>query len=44
MRVVQIDKALTETMAQLTGITGSIAWDTRKPNGQARRKLNVSRA
>lgn len=35
---------LTETIARLTGFTGRIAWDTRKPNGQSRRKLDASRA
>lgn len=37
-------KALTETIARLTGFTGKILWDTTKPNGQPRRKLDVSRA
>lgn len=35
---------LTETIARLTGFTGRIEWDTSKPNGQPRRKLDVSRA
>jgi len=35
---------LTETIARLTGFTGCIDWDTSKPNGQPRRKLDVSRA
>ncbi len=37
-------KDLTETIARLTGFTGEIRWDTSKPNGQPRRKLDVSRA
>jgi GDP-L-fucose synthase len=37
-------KELTETIARLTGFTGRIAWDASKPNGQPRRKLDVSRA
>ncbi|NTW03774.1 MAG: NAD-dependent epimerase/dehydratase family protein, partial [Oscillochloris sp.] len=37
-------KELTETIARLTGFTGRITWDTSKPNGQPRRKLDVSRA
>ena len=37
-------KDLTETIARLTGFTGEIRWDTHKPNGQPRRKLDVSRA
>ena len=37
-------KNLVETIARLTGFTGSIVWDPTKPNGQPRRKLNVERA
>ena len=37
-------KELVETIAQLTGFTGEIRWDVTKPNGQPRRKLDVSRA
>jgi nucleoside-diphosphate-sugar epimerase len=43
MRGVNI-KDLTETIARLTGFEGRIIWDTTKPNGQPRRKLDVSRA
>jgi len=35
---------LTETIARLTGYTGEIRWDATKPNGQPRRKLDVTRA
>lgn len=35
---------LTEMIARLTGFEGEIRWDTSKPNGQPRRKLDVSRA
>ena len=31
-------------IADLTGFDGAIVWDTSKPNGQPRRKLDVSRA
>jgi GDP-L-fucose synthase len=37
-------KELVETIAQLTGFTGRILWDTTKPNGQPRRKLDTSSA
>jgi len=37
-------KELTETIARLTGFRGEIVWDRSKPNGQPRRKLDVSRA
>lgn len=35
---------LLQTIARLTGFDGRIVWDTTKPNGQPRRKLDVSRA
>jgi nucleoside-diphosphate-sugar epimerase len=31
-------------IAKTTGFTGEIRWDTSKPNGQPRRRLDVSRA
>ena len=37
-------KDLTELIARLTGFQGTITWDASKPNGQPRRKLDVSRA
>ena len=37
-------KALIETVARLCGFKGQIVWDTSKPNGQPRRKLDTSRA
>lgn len=37
-------KDLTELIAELTGFGGTIVWDTSKPNGQPRRKLDGSRA
>jgi GDP-L-fucose synthase len=37
-------KDLTEMIARLCGLTGRIEWDTAKPNGQPRRKLDTSRA
>lgn len=35
---------LAEMIARLTGYFGEIRWDTSKPNGQPRRKLDTSRA
>lgn len=35
---------LVELIARLCGFTGSIVWETDKPNGQPRRRLDVSRA
>jgi GDP-L-fucose synthase len=37
-------RELTELIARLTGFQGQITWDASKPNGQPRRKLDVSRA
>jgi GDP-L-fucose synthase len=37
-------KDLLETIVRLTGFRGKIVWDTTKPNGQPRRKLDISRA
>jgi GDP-L-fucose synthase len=37
-------RSLAETVAELTGFTGRIVWDTSKPNGQPRRMLETSRA
>lgn len=37
-------KELVQTIARLTGFAGEIRWDTSKPNGQPRRKLDTSRA
>ncbi len=37
-------KDLASTIQKLVGFEGSIVWDTSKPNGQPRRKLDVSRA
>jgi GDP-L-fucose synthase len=35
---------LTEKIAGMTGFSGRILWDTSKPNGQPRRRLDVRRA
>ena len=35
---------LAALIAELTGYDGEIVWDTNKPNGQPRRRLDVSRA
>jgi GDP-L-fucose synthase len=35
---------LAELVAEMTGFDGEIVWDTEKPNGQPRRRLDVSRA
>ncbi len=37
-------RELAETIADVTGFEGSIAWDTSMPNGQPRRQLDASRA
>jgi GDP-L-fucose synthase len=37
-------RELAETIADLTGFTGEIVWDTSMPNGQPRRQLDASRA
>jgi GDP-L-fucose synthase len=37
-------KDLAELIAEKVGYAGEIVWDTSKPNGQPRRKLDVSRA
>jgi GDP-L-fucose synthase len=37
-------KELAELIADETGFEGQIVWDTSKPNGQPRRKLDTSRA
>ena len=37
-------RKLVEMIAEITGFTGKIVWDTTKPNGQPRRKLDTSRA
>lgn len=37
-------RELTEIIARLTGFEGKVVWDTTKPNGQPRRRLNVDRA
>jgi GDP-L-fucose synthase len=35
---------LAERIAELTGFTGELGWDTTKPNGQPRRALNTDKA
>ncbi|MQC26239.1 MAG: GDP-L-fucose synthase [Chloroflexi bacterium] len=37
-------KDLSELIGRLTGFKGEFVWDTSKPNGQPRRRLDVSRA
>jgi dTDP-D-glucose 4,6-dehydratase len=37
-------RALCETIAELCGFRGAIAWDASQPDGQPRRMLDVSRA
>ena len=37
-------KELVQAITEATGFTGEIVWDTTKPNGQPRRKLDTSRA
>jgi GDP-L-fucose synthase len=37
-------RELAELIAELTGYEGGLVWDTSKPNGQPRRRLDTSRA
>jgi len=37
-------KELAEKISKLTGFDGEIRWDSSKPDGQPRRRLDVSRA
>jgi dTDP-glucose 4,6-dehydratase/GDP-L-fucose synthase len=37
-------RALVEMIAEETGFSGNVEWDTSKPDGQPRRKLDTSRA
>jgi GDP-L-fucose synthase len=37
-------KDLAEMIARLSGFEGKLIWDATKPNGQPRRKLDISRA
>ena len=37
-------KDLAELIGRLTGFTGKLVWDTSKPNGQPRRRLDTERA
>ncbi len=37
-------RELAKTIAEITGFKGRIVWDTNQPNGQPRRRLDVSRA
>ena len=37
-------KKLVEKIARLTGFQGRVRWDSSKPDGQPRRRLDVSRA
>ncbi|MBN2463120.1 MAG: GDP-L-fucose synthase, partial [Dehalococcoidia bacterium] len=37
-------KDLAKLIAELTGFRGQIVWDTSKPDGQPRRRLDISRA
>jgi GDP-L-fucose synthase len=37
-------RELAELIADVTGYTGSITWDTEKPNGQPRRSVDATRA
>ena len=37
-------RELAELVAELTDFAGEVVWDTSKPNGQPRRRLDVSRA
>ena len=37
-------RELVDTIVELTGFTGEVKWDTSKPDGQPRRRLDTSRA
>jgi nucleoside-diphosphate-sugar epimerase len=37
-------RQLVETIAEMTGFEGQVEWDTSKPDGQPRRKLDTTRA
>jgi len=37
-------RELTELVAKVVGFTGQILWDTSKPNGTPRKRLDVSKA
>jgi len=37
-------RELAETIADVTGFTGELVWDTSMPNGQPRRSLSTERA
>ncbi len=37
-------RELVELVSELTGFQGEVVWDERKPNGQPRRRLDVTRA
>jgi GDP-L-fucose synthase len=37
-------RELAKTIAEMTGFKGRIVWDANQPNGQPRRRLDVSRA
>jgi len=37
-------RELVETIAEMTGFEGDVEWDTSKPDGQPRRKLDTTRA
>jgi len=37
-------QSLVSTIARQTGFDGELVWDTSKPNGQPRRKLDTTRA
>ncbi|WP_254279266.1 GDP-L-fucose synthase family protein [Haloarcula marina] len=37
-------RELVETIVEVTGFDGEVAWDTSKPDGQPRRRLDTSRA
>ncbi len=37
-------RELAKIIAEMTGFTGQMVWDTNQPNGQPRRRLDISRA
>ena len=37
-------KQLAEKIAEMTGFKGKVVWDTTKPDGQPRRRLDIAKA
>ena len=44
MSSISTNKDLVELITKLTSFRGAIVWDTAKPDGQPRRRLDITRA